>query len=382
MGLFDIFYQNYDTVLIDLMEVINSETSNISATRFATQKCIDMIANAVAKSEFNVVMKDGTKKKELNYRLNYRPNDNEIATHFWRKVVTKLLSTGECLIVKNGIKYYVAESYTSSEYVMFVNYYRDVEVEANGYKFKFDKTISGDFIFMKYDNSKIRTLLNQVNDSIHKIIAASQTAYILSHTPKFKLAIDGVTTLMDKVTKKPIDTNEYATSIGDLISADGIKVWACPKGLDLEQIKIDSTSDIGDYSKGTTQAYDNVCGAFDIPKAVYYGNITEKSDATNEFITYAVLPVIETINDALSSQILTEKQINDGEHIRINISKFKHVDIVDSASDLDKLRSIGFSFDEILDLCGLPKLNTEFSQMRVVTKNYTSNMEDLKGGEK
>ena len=33
--------------------------------------------------------------------------------------------------------------------------------------------------------------------------------------------------------------------------------------------------------------------AFDIPEAVFNGNITEKSDATNEFITYACSPVAE-----------------------------------------------------------------------------------------
>lgn len=46
--------------------------------------------------------------------------------------------------------------------------------------------------------------------------------------------------------------------------------------------------------------------AFDIPEAVFNGNITEQSDATNEFITYAVGPVAEVINDTLTAYIVGE----------------------------------------------------------------------------
>ena len=49
---------------------------------------------------------------------------------------------------------------------------------------------------------------------------------------------------------------------------------------------------------------------------------------------------------------------------------FKHVDVVDSAVNLDKLRGIGFHLDEIREMVGYPLLNTEFSTERALTKNY------------
>ena len=52
------------------------------------------------------------------------------------------------------------------------------------------------------------------------------------------------------------------------------------------------------------------------------------------------------------------------------LARFKHVDVVDSAVNLDKLRGIGFSYDEIRGMVGYPLLNTEFSQARAMTKNY------------
>ena len=52
--------------------------------------------------------------------------------------------------------------------------------------------------------------------------------------------------------------------------------------------------------------------------------------------------------------------------------------ILDSAANMDKLRSIGFNLDELRQTIGWEPLETEFSQERVVTKNYTT---DLEGGE-
>lgn len=50
------------------------------------------------------------------------------------------------------------------------------------------------------------------------------------------------------------------------------------------------------------------------------------------------------------------------------LARFKHVDVVDSAVNLDKLRGIGFSYDEIRAMVGYPLLNTEFSNARALTK--------------
>ena len=67
-----------------------------------------------------------------------------------------------------------------------------------------------------------------------------------------------------------------------------------------------------------------------------------------------------------------------GEKIVIDMSKFKHVDVIESAANLDKLRAIGFTLDEIFEMVGREPLGTDFSKQRVLTKNYTN---ELGGGE-
>lgn len=58
------------------------------------------------------------------------------------------------------------------------------------------------------------------------------------------------------------------------------------------------------------------------------------------------------------------------ERVLVWLARFKHVDVVDSAVNLDKLRGIGFSYDELREMVGYPLLNTDFSQARALTKNY------------
>lgn len=87
---------------------------------------------------------------------------------------------------------------------------------------------------------------------------------------------------------------------------------------------------------------------------------------------------MELISDSLNAKLVGEEAFEKGERIWIDMSRFKHRDLVESAANLDKLRSIGFNFDEIREAIGWEALNTEFSRERVVTKNYTN---DLGGGE-
>ena len=126
-----------------------------------------------------------------------------------------------------------------------------------------------------------------------------------------------------------------------------------------------------ELAKTALQINNEVANAFDIPEAVFNGNITEKSDATNEFITYAVGPVSEVINNTLTAYIVGETDYcAKDEKVMVWLARFKHVDVVDSATNLDKLRGIGYNLDEIREMVGYPLLNTEFSQERAMTKNY------------
>ena len=163
-----------------------------------------------------------------------------------------------------------------------------------------------------------------------------------------------------------------------MLGSDDLSVIMLGKGITLETLKIESFIKSEDIKKMAEEIFTECAMAFDIPVSAFLGTITEKSDATNEFITFAVSPVKEIINDPVRAKLVGQNAFANGDDIWIDISHFKHVDILDSAAGMDKLRCIGFNLDELRQTIGWEPLNTEFSQERVVTKNYTT---DLEGGE-
>ena len=168
--------------------------------------------------------------------------------------------------------------------------------------------------------------------------------------------------------------DEYKKGIKKLLESDDIEILQNSAGMNLESLKMESSVTGEDIVKIANEIMVECAFAFDIPKAVFLGTITEKADSTNEFITYAVGWVVETINDSMNAKLVGKEAYLKGEHIWIDMSKFKHRDIIESAANLDKLRSIGYNFDEIREITGWEALNTEFSQERVITKNYTSEL--------
>ena len=155
------------------------------------------------------------------------------------------------------------------------------------------------------------------------------------------------------------------------MESDELSILPETNGIALESLTVQTNAKAEELAKIALTINNEVANAFDIPEAVFNGNITEKSDATNEFITYACSPVAEVINDTLTAYIVGENDYSKKcERVLVWLARFKHVDVVDSAVNLDKLRGIGFSYDELREMVGYPLLNTDFSQTRALTKNY------------
>jgi hypothetical protein len=64
--------------------------------------------------------------------------------------------------------------------------------------------------------------------------------------------------------------------------------------------------------------------------------------------------------------------IRNNERVMVFLARFKHVDIIDSADKLSKMRGDGWTLDEIFHLIGYPEMHTDFTTTRALTKNYST----------
>lgn len=380
--MFDFFFKSKSGEKLPYSEVISVEVKKLALSKMAIDKAVGMIAHAIAKSEFVVQRKDRRARDHVYWILNVRPNPNETATDFWITAIKKLLTEDECLICSMSGMLYIIDTYTSDNAVMLPRIYRNVYIKSNGETYKLNKNFrADDVIHLRAQNKKVRRYLESVLKMYNDTVSAIAAAKKLGSTPKFTMDIPGqlpvIRTKDENGKERNLTIDEYKKSIKKLLESDDIEVLLNQNGMKIEQLKTETGTTSEDIVKIANEIFTECAFAFDIPKAVFLGEITEKADSTNEFITYAVGWIKELIDDSLNAKMVGEDSYLKGERIWIDMSRYKHRDLVESAANLDKLRSIGFNFDEILEAVGREPLNTEFSQERVVTKNYTNDL----GGE-
>lgn len=380
--MFDFFFKGKSGEKLPYSEVISVEVKKLALSKMAIDKAVGMIAHAIAKSEFVVQRKEGRVKDHVYWILNVRPNPNETATDFWITAIKKLLTEDECLICSISGMLYIIDTYTSDNAVMLPRIYRNVYIKSNGETYKLNKNFrADDVIHLRAQNKKVRRYLEGVLKMYNDTVSAIAAAKKLGSTPKFTMDIPGqlpvIRTKDENGKERNLTIDEYKKSIKKLLESDDIEVLLNQNGMKIAQLKTETGTTSEDIVKIANEIFTECAFAFDIPKAVFLGEITEKADSTNEFITYAVGWIKELIDDSLNAKMVGEDSYLKGERIWIDMSRYKHRDLVESAANLDKLRSIGFNFDEILEAVGREPLNTEFSQERVVTKNYTNDL----GGE-
>lgn len=380
--MFDFLFQNKKGELQSLSDLISVEVKKMKITKMAVEKAIGMVAHAIAKSEFIVQGKNERLRNELYWSLNVKPNLNETATEFWIEVIQRLLKNSECLICIIGKKFYIADSFQVNNSVMLNQIYSNITITANGESLQLNNTYTSDeVIHLKAKNKKIRAYMETVMKMHDDVVSAMEAAIKVGKTPKLILKIAGampvIRTLRADGTEQTLTVDEFKKNIKNLLESENIEILQASNGLEISQLKIDTAVTSEDVVKISKEIFEECAFAFDIPKTVFMGEITEKADSTNEFITYAVGWVAEILNDAMNATLVGRESFLKGEYIWIDLSGFKHRDLVESANYLDKLRAIGFSLDEIRQAIGWEPLNTPFSQERVITKNYTNNL----GGE-
>ena len=362
---------------VDILKVIATDLTKMHLAAMAQEKAACMIAKAIAKSE--IVLTDGENRRKDSeyYRLNIRPNDNQTGTDFWFQVARELVMIGDCVIVRmqNG-KYYRVSSYTVDQYVMFPKTYSNIVLTDGFNEFNMRFPVSSDDILhLRYSSEKLRLWTETMLSSLDDAMNAIQALETLSHTPLFKYKIDASL----QFRRRTADGKDVKLTLDDVLEEfkqkiDGKKLAIIPEqaGTSLEFMDIKTSVSPSDAASMADIINKECAAAYDIPLGVFNGQITEQSDATNEFITYAVSPVAEIINDTLNAKLVGESDYLRGERAFVWLAHFKHIDVMDAAPQLDKLRAIGFTLDEIFEMVGYPALNTEFSTARALTKNYTT----------
>lgn len=385
--MFEWLFKNSKTGdVTNVLEIIATDLTKVQLAVMAQEKAAGMIAKAIAKSEIVLTQGEKRRKDKAYYRLNIRPNDNETATDFWFNVARELVSTGDCVVVRmqNG-KYYRANSYQMDDYVLFSKTYSHI-VLTDGYNeisLRYGVS-SDDILHFRYSTDKLRVFTDNVLNNLNDALNAVHSLETIANTPLLKFKVDANL----QFRRRTADGKEVKLTLDNVLDEfkqkiDGKKLAILTEqtGTSLEFMDVKKQVTAAEVASLAETINKECAAAYDIPLGVFNGQITEQSDATNEFITYAVSPVAEVINDTLNAKLVGEADYIRGERAFVWLAHFKHIDVIDAANSLDKLRAIGFTLDEIFEMVGYPALNTEFSTKRALTKNYATEGMEEGGGD-
>lgn len=366
-----------------------AKQKQLQIKRHAIEHAIDLIAKTISKSEIQIYrMKKGKISKDDNskeyYTLNVQPNPNKEATSFFYEVIKKYLDDGEALIVELDGSLYLADTFQVSTSVLLPKVYYNVQIsDDHGNSIFLRKTFtSEDVIYLNLKSSKIKETLDSYYEELGNLIGIASSHYKLNNLSKFRLKIPGgQPKLKDPITEKELTYDDYKQKItrGLFDEQDAIILLSDTFGL--EKIDFGSGTSSDEWSKLEKKWSDKVAMTFNIPLDIFYGNKTDKSTSTNDFITFGILPHLQIIEDGLNAKIIGESNFLKGERIRINRLNMKHFDILESAVNMDKLFSNGYSHNEINEFIGIPRVDAGWADKHYITKNYENVDLALEGGD-
>lgn len=348
----------------------------------AEAHAIDLIAKTIAKCEIQVFEKKEKKieevKNDIYWRLNIQPNFNENGTTFLYKLATKLLTDKKALVIINrGIDnsklLYIADDFKTSETILYEKYFSDIVLKDDeGNTINLNKTYGPeDSIYYSLKNSNLITAKNNFKSNSSKLLNVISKKFIKSNTAKWRLKNPGgQPTMIDMETKKPISLEDYKKKMTEGLFSEEEAIVLLSEAFDLINLNKDVDKNLTDYKDEVEQISNAVARTWNIPLDVFYGSKTEKSTSNNDFITFAVSPYFEILEDGFNISLVGKKDYLKGEHIRFNKTNLNYKDILESANGIDKLRGDGFSRNEINKLLGLPRIDEPWADEHYITKNF------------
>ncbi len=335
----------------------------------AVQACVNLIANAVARSEFLTFEKGQEVRKDNYYLFNVEPNQNKSSSKFWRDVIHKLVYDNECLVIQQNDMFYVADSYAKKEFAFKENIYRDIVV--GDYSLINVYRESQVFHFELHDK-KIKDLVEGIYRSYGNLIEYSKSNYKRSNAKRGTLEIP---VTYPQTEKAQADIEKLLNQrFKKFFEAEGGAVLPLTNGLKYEDLTpsgYKSGSDSRDIRALVDDIFDYTAIAFQIPPQLIKGNIADTDKATNNLLTFCINPVAELLTDEINRKYYGKKLFLEKTYIKLDSSRIKTVDIKDIASSLDILFRVGVNtINDNLRTLGRETINADYANEHYVTKNY------------
>ena len=335
--------------------------------------CANMIANAVARCEFRT-FRDGKEIQEREHYLwNVEPNVNQNSTAFLHKLVAKLLTDGECIIISTRQRegydaLVVADAWLQNgDYPSRQNEYINVQVGDVSYEKTFRER---EVLHLKLNRINVKPVLDGLYGAYWRLISAAMKRYEWDKGQHWKVHVgqlasgaedftENFSRMIEQQVKTFLDSNGAILPEFDgyTYTNEGGK-----SGVELADIQAQMKDVLGFTAK-----------ALQIPAVLVDGSIQGTEDAQGRFLTGCIDPICDQLQEEINRKRYGYDRMRAGDYLRVDTSSIRHFDMFANAANVEKLVGSGaFTINDVLRSAGLPTIPEPWADEHYMTKNIAA----------
>lgn len=331
------------------------------------QSALDVVVGKIITICNLVVFK--TDEKDLDYRLNVKPNDNQNALDFRSEMIRRILVDGEALIVKKEDGWYLADSWSVDDKAMKAKTYSNVFV---GGMRLYKRFTANDVLHIKYHNKKLKKYLNDLNDTYAKLFERVIDVHMRDQQIRIFAKFPGLAGKSEAERKAHAEIHKkFLRGLSDQIKNESVVV--VPRQDDYE-VEEKSQSYLG-RSVSEVGLVENiyitrVANALQVPPLLFSDDFADVSHHNENMIRWCIKPLIELITTEINAKCFTKYEYKKGKHVRANYGRAIYTDEFAMAKDVEKMVGSGvWTIDDVLESLGRQRIGTEETTRRYMTKN-------------
>lgn len=361
--------ESFDTDV--LLEVYYKELAIFSA--------INLISKGLANSKFKTYYKKQQIKKDNYYLFNIEPNPNQNAQEFWNQAIYKLVFDNEVLIIQANGYFFIADSFTKGDKVLYVNDFTNVQI---GKLTMNKKYMMNEVFYTQLNYKKVVELINGLYASYGKLLSHAMKDY------SKRGGIKGQVKMSTNFSQRFKDQEALRNYIHDKFKSyfeSTNAVMPVEDGFTFtESDKIKSSTNSEEINKLIDEIFSITGIAFNIPKGLLLGNLADLDSSIKSFQTFCLDPIANMFEDEINRKLYGKEQYLDGTYLKVDTSSLEHIDILKTASNQEALIRNGYSPNEVREIIDYDQVDEDWANTHYMTKNYSTDLskENEKEGEK
>ncbi len=339
----------------------------------AFSSAVNLIASAIGSCEVKTFRKGKPQKGAEYYTWNIEPNPYQSSSAFWHKLIYRLYSSGEALVIpmlrEGRRQLLVADSWSASAFdPMQETEYTGVTVDGYQYRQAFRER---DVLHFRLFQRNTKGVVDAMVNSYYKLFDTAARAFQWGAPGKhFKVHVSQV----------QAGASDFAEKFAERMEKQ-VKPWMNAENGVLPEFDGYDYTDMAPDGGGQTSRdvraladdiFDFTYNAFCIPTALFRGTATNLQEVVSHWLTVCIDPLAAMIGEEITRKRYGLADWQRGSYVLVDTSTLQHFDIFANASNIEKLVGSGaFSINDVLAAAGRAEIDEDWARSHWLTLNIT-----------